>query len=358
MHSPTHALGKHIILELYDCLAHLLESPEQSKTFLLEAAKKMGAVVVSTDFHAFSPYGVSGVVVIKESHLTIHTWPEHRYAAIDVFTCGVLDINVGIEYLKKCFQAKRSWYKEMDRGINIATNSLVKHPESKFKIPSVQSFYDQISQKYTTLLDRAIPRYREMLETLLHHIPNYTTPLKILELGCGTGNLTALIIHKYPQSSVVVVDISSAILEECKNRFRHNKNIQYLQTDFNDLHLEMNDFDLVLSSIAIHHIQDEDKQHLFKKIHSYLKPNALFLFADQCRGATNKIYQKHIAQWKVEAFKLGSSESDWDMWMSHQSQHDFHTTAQEQMTWMETAGFKNIDILWRNLLWTIFYSTK
>ena len=358
MHKTAHNLGKHIILELYDCPAHLLESPEQSKAFLLEAARKMGAIVVSADFHAFSPYGVSGVIVIKESHLTIHTWPEHRYAAVDIFTCGVLDINAGIEYLKKCFQSGRSWYKKMDRGVDLVANLQVKHQIERPEISSVQSFYDHISQKYTDLLDRAIPRYREMLETILHYIPSNIAPLKILELGCGTGNLTELIIDKYPQASLVVVDISRAILEECKKRFRHHKNIQYHQADFNDLDLEENDFDLVLSSIAIHHIQDEKKQHLFKKIRAYLKPNGLFLFSDQCKGATNEIYQKHIAQWKIEAFKLGSSESDWDLWMEHQHQHDFHATAKDQMSWMKAAGFKDVDILWRNLLWVVFSSSR
>jgi len=92
MQRPQYALGRHIILELYNCNASLLEKPTHSEQFLLEAAQKMGATVVSNDFHAFSPYGVSGVVIIKESHLTIHTWPEHQYAAIDIFTCGELDI--------------------------------------------------------------------------------------------------------------------------------------------------------------------------------------------------------------------------------------------------------------------------
>lgn len=119
MKNDPSALGRHIILELYDCPPALLKVPEQSKEFLLEAAQRMEATVVNAQFHAFSPYGVSGVVVIQESHLTIHTWPEHGYAAIDVFTCGQLKLDAGINYLCQAFQAKNHWQRELARGLNL-----------------------------------------------------------------------------------------------------------------------------------------------------------------------------------------------------------------------------------------------
>ncbi|MGH1432921.1 MAG: adenosylmethionine decarboxylase [Lewinella sp.] len=119
MKNDPSALGRHIILELYDCPADLLKAPAQAEKFLLEAAERMEATVVNAQFHAFSPYGVSGVVVIQESHLTIHTWPEHQYAAIDIFTCGTLKLEEGIAYLCKAFQSKRHWQRELARGLNL-----------------------------------------------------------------------------------------------------------------------------------------------------------------------------------------------------------------------------------------------
>lgn len=119
-----HALGRHILLELYDCPAPLLGRPATSEQFLLEAAKKMQATVVSSHFHAFSPYGVSGVVIIQESHLTIHTWPEHGYAAIDVFTCGPLLIEHGVAHLVAAFKAERHVTREIARGLEIAEQAV------------------------------------------------------------------------------------------------------------------------------------------------------------------------------------------------------------------------------------------
>lgn len=114
------ALGRHIILELYNCPADLLKYPAQSEQFLLAAAKAMNATVVTSQFHAFSPYGVSGVVIIQESHLTIHTWPEHQYAAVDIFTCGEIDLQAGVDYLQQAFQAENTMVKELKRGLAVA----------------------------------------------------------------------------------------------------------------------------------------------------------------------------------------------------------------------------------------------
>ena len=82
------ALGKHVLVELYDCDYKLLNDINFIKEVMLEAAKKSGATVLGESFHQFSPQGVSGVIIIAESHLTIHTWPEHGYAGADIFTCG------------------------------------------------------------------------------------------------------------------------------------------------------------------------------------------------------------------------------------------------------------------------------
>ncbi len=82
------ALGKHLLLELKGCNKEVLNDLSFLRDTLLSAAKEAGATVLGESFHQFNPQGVSGVVIIAESHLFIHTWPEHGYAAADIFTCG------------------------------------------------------------------------------------------------------------------------------------------------------------------------------------------------------------------------------------------------------------------------------
>lgn len=82
------ALGRQILVEFYDCDKEILTDEKAIREALIEACLIAKATVVSDTFHSFSPHGVSGVVVIAESHVSIHTWPEYAYAAVDIFTCG------------------------------------------------------------------------------------------------------------------------------------------------------------------------------------------------------------------------------------------------------------------------------
>ena len=82
------ALGTHLLLDLKECNAELLDDLDYIREVVLFAAQEAGATVVGETFHKFRPIGVTGIVAIAESHISIHTWPEHSYAAADIFTCG------------------------------------------------------------------------------------------------------------------------------------------------------------------------------------------------------------------------------------------------------------------------------
>src|SRR6266850_1285258 len=112
------ALGRHLLLEMFDCDPDAINSLEAVKGALIEAAKRAQATIVDVVFHEFNPFGISGVVVIAESHLSIHTWPEYRYAAVDVFSCGeVLQPEIAVNYLVDQFGAERASVVEMQRGV-------------------------------------------------------------------------------------------------------------------------------------------------------------------------------------------------------------------------------------------------
>ncbi|TXB70169.1 adenosylmethionine decarboxylase [Phaeodactylibacter luteus] len=110
------ALGQHVLLELSQCPPGLLSDTGRLEEAMQEAAERMGATIVSSHFHKFSPYGASGVVIIQESHLTLHTWPEHGYAAVDIFTCGDIDLGTGANFLAKALQAGQWEWAAHDRG--------------------------------------------------------------------------------------------------------------------------------------------------------------------------------------------------------------------------------------------------
>ena len=115
--NETH-LGRHVLAEFFECDPNTLNSIDKVEKYMMEAALECGATIVQKCFHMFSPYGVSGVVIISESHLAIHTWPELGYAAVDLFTCGSkCDPKVAYEFLKNKFSSKNASFTELKRGI-------------------------------------------------------------------------------------------------------------------------------------------------------------------------------------------------------------------------------------------------
>jgi tRNA (cmo5U34)-methyltransferase len=223
---------------------------------------------------------------------------------------------------------------------------------------NVEDFYDQLSSSYTDLIKKCVPRYDELLSTMFLYLQPDFKPLRILDLGCGTGNLTQKILELFPDVQIDVLDLSEDILHECMDRFDNKTNINYLQADFKSMNLPSVNYDLVMSSIAIHHVEDPYKVRLYKDVFQSLKKDGLFIFADQTRGITDEIYFKNIECWKSEAFKLGSTEENWNMWMAHQDAHDFHSPVGWHLENLKNAGFNEVDLLSKYLMWGVFWAKK
>jgi len=110
--------GTHLIIDLWQ--ASRLDDPEHIETSLIRAAEEAGATVISSDFHIFTPNnGVSGVVVLAESHISIHTWPERSFAALDVFMCGEAEPMKTIPRFKEAFAPKQVTLQEIKRGLHV-----------------------------------------------------------------------------------------------------------------------------------------------------------------------------------------------------------------------------------------------
>ena len=112
------ALGEHMLLEYYGCDAVKLAHSDEVKEIVVNAVRQAHGTVVTNIFHNFSPHGVSGVVVIAESHVTIHTWPEHACAAVDIFSCSArLDKTLLRDMLKEQLGASEVTTRNFERGL-------------------------------------------------------------------------------------------------------------------------------------------------------------------------------------------------------------------------------------------------
>lgn len=134
------SLGTHLILELQGCPAHILDDPQTVRQVMIAAVEVSGATMIKPFFHQFAPQGVSGVVIISESHFSIHTWPEYGYAAVDVFTCGdEIDMEAAVEYLRQGFMADQIQKMVMSRGALDLPPQRIKHKPSAEDRPAMDN---------------------------------------------------------------------------------------------------------------------------------------------------------------------------------------------------------------------------
>ncbi|MCF2140363.1 MAG: adenosylmethionine decarboxylase [Candidatus Lokiarchaeota archaeon] len=114
------ALGFHYLIELYECNSIKIQDSPWLEKLMSDTVKRSNSHEIGRVFHRFSPHGVSGVVLIAESHFSIHTWPEYGYVAIDLFTCSTdTDISLAYKYLVEQLEAKRHSITEIKRGLNL-----------------------------------------------------------------------------------------------------------------------------------------------------------------------------------------------------------------------------------------------
>jgi spermidine synthase len=120
----------HILADLWDCPADVLRDENRIRDAMLEAARRGGATIVDSTFHRFEGGGITGVVAVKESHLTIHTWPERGFAAVDVFFCGATNPEASVRYLVRNLHAKRTDVQHHVRGdVRAIGGERAKHPD-------------------------------------------------------------------------------------------------------------------------------------------------------------------------------------------------------------------------------------
>lgn len=244
-------------------------------------------------------------------------------------------------------------------GVDSIGNSFLSHigERDEFMSDSVGRFFDSLAGEYTEAILRCFPRYDEMLWALLEYLPDRSYH-SILELGCGTGNLTVLATQKWPEANLLAVDLSADSIDVCRSRLADRPNIDYRTCDFRDLEFNPGQFDLVISSISIHHLNSAEKQTLFRQIEGWLQPGGVLGYVDQFASATAELSRKQLANWKRIALAAGSTNDEWQMWMQHAADHDHHDTLADQMAWLNAAGFGDIDCPWRYLLWTLLTAEK
>ena len=272
------ALGNHILVEFMNCDPHIMNDVAGIERDMVAAAQRAGATVINSTFHHFSPWGVSGVVVIQESHLAIHTWPEYGYAAVDLFTCGEMDAWISFDHLKECFKSHSYSAIEMKRGsVNLLTRNdfditTMRQRASEWRNPEfftrnvwftdkddhqalslrftgeifhdVQSPFQRVrileSYKYGKMLaldDMVMTTVKDEFHyhEMISHPAMFThgCAKNVLVIGGGDGGTVREILRHDCVEKVTMVEIDGEVIEACK------KHLPQIAASFDDPKLNL-----------------------------------------------------------------------------------------------------------------------
>lgn len=175
---------------------------------------------------------------------------------------------------------------------------------------------------------------------------------RILDLGAGTGLLSAMLLDKYPEARLTLIDFSSDMLEQAKTRFAGNDRITYITADYTSYPFE-EPFDAVVSSLSIHHLPHPLKQALFRNIRGWLKPGGRFINADQAAGGSELFDQTYRRYWLRDAAASGLSESAIAASVKRRSL-DINAGLIPQLQWLREAGFADVDCVFKSNEFTVF----
>jgi tRNA (cmo5U34)-methyltransferase len=214
------------------------------------------------------------------------------------------------------------------------------------RMNSVKKRFEDEADEYDTEFVKMIPHYNESIEALVNSIPfEETKAIKVLDLGCGTGTVTKYIKDIYENATITALDLSPKMIGIAKKKLREYKKIDFLVGDFFVFDFKKG-YDVVVSSLAIHHIDAKGKKTLYQRIHDILNDGGVFYNNDRIIGANEDIERLNNLQF-LENLKNHYDEEKIKEIYESADENDSPSQLFEQLKWLEEIGFKNIDVVWK-----------
>lgn len=220
----------------------------------------------------------------------------------------------------------------------------------------IKSHFDSVAADYDRQRRGLIPCFDDFYGSALKLTQMAANPANILDLGAGTGLFSEMIANKYPEANIRLMDLSDEMLSMARERFKGNAKIGYIIGDY------LNDpvsgpYDLVVSSLSIHHLNAAEKSLLFAKVYKLLNPGGVFINADQVLGPDVGMDAFYKSNWKEAIENSGLSYEELEQ-ADQRTKLDKMSTMEEQIQWLKNAGFDPVDVVYKSYSFTVMYGKK
>lgn len=208
-------------------------------------------------------------------------------------------------------------------------------------IPSVQTVFERTAATYDAARARLIPPYERFYGTAVALLPfESSAEIRVLDLGAGTGLLSAFVRERFPNARLTLVDIAEAMLGRARQRLG-NDGVEYAVFDYGSQPIS-GEWDAVVSALSIHHLEDEAKRNLFRCTYAALVRGGVFVNAEQVAGPTAELTRRYYEQWLRQIRERGATEQEIAD-AEYRMQADRCSSVEDQLIWMREAGFADAD---------------
>lgn len=217
----------------------------------------------------------------------------------------------------------------------------------------VKSVFDRAAKTYDSVRRLMIPCFDDFYGTVARMIPfNDDDAFDVLDLGAGTGLLSAVLREHFPKARYSLIDISDEMLARARDRFAGIENVRIAVSDYSVEPLPGR-FDAIVSALSIHHLDDPGKAALFRRIYDALKPGGIFVNAEEVLAPTTALDQIYWDEWERQARATGAPEEEF-AGVEDRAQYDKPAKLDDQLRWLSKAGFADVDCYYKYLMFAVY----
>jgi tRNA (cmo5U34)-methyltransferase len=211
----------------------------------------------------------------------------------------------------------------------------------------IRQAFNRFAQEYDSQREFIIPAMQQYYGAAVWAMETAEPKPAILDVGAGTGLLSAFLLEKFPDARLTLMDISENMLDMARQRFATRAGTEYVVCDYSRSALG-GPYDIVCSALSIHHLLPEDKRTLFGRIFTALTPGGMFVNADQAEGETPYFTQRYRDYWNDFLGSGPMTQAQHAEILKRRDTLDRNEKLSVQLSWLKEAGFSDVDVIYRN----------
>ncbi|MEX0682725.1 MAG: methyltransferase domain-containing protein [Dehalococcoidia bacterium] len=221
----------------------------------------------------------------------------------------------------------------------------------------VKAEFDRAAKTYDSLRRLMIPCFDDFYGTAVRMLPfDASDPFDVLDLGAGTGLLSAFVRERFPLARLTLIDISDEMLIRARERFAGAENVQIAVSDYSVEALPGR-FDAIVSALSIHHLDDPGKAASFRRVHAALNPGGIFVNAEEVLAPTTVLDALYWDKWERLARAAGAPDEEFAN-VEERAKYDKPARLQDQLDWLREAGFDDVDCYYKYLMFVVYGGRK